>query len=59
MKISNMMNRTFKFLQLEHFSLFLVILLFMFNYFNFSFYDSFILNFSYLKFQHFELFACT
>jgi len=30
----------------------------MFSYFNFSFYFSVILNFSYLKFQHFELFAC-
>jgi len=46
MKISHMMSRTFKFVHVEHFSLFSVILWFMFSYFNFSFYVSVILNFS-------------
>ena len=43
---SNHRSRTFKFMHLEHFSLFSVILWFMFSYFNFSFYVSVILNFS-------------
>ena len=49
MKINHRMSMTFKFVHLEHFILFLVILWFMFSHFNFSFYVSVILNFSTLS----------